>query len=286
MRLNSKSPGNECLREDDAQTIRDDVIAVIASSPTKISPSALEKQISARFGLSKKQIKTVIRDLVSAGEFTYTYDYGSSFLERSFAKPVRISKHVVLKPPDLFYRPEPGDVVVQIKPGASFGAGRHPTTRLAINGIEWALKQGYLTDPIQKNSVLDIGTGSGVLVSAAVLCGMKKGLGIDIERCARAEAAENVNINGLQDRIMISGQAAENMDQRFSMITANLRYPSLIQLHSHLADITKRNGAVILSGVRDHELTYLVDVYAQKTFKSIWRAYELGWAGIVLLKSG
>ena len=85
------------MREDYAKIIRDDVIAVIASSPTKISPSALEKQISARHGLSKKQIKTVIRDLVSTGEVTYTYDYGSSFLERSFSKPVRISKHIVLK---------------------------------------------------------------------------------------------------------------------------------------------------------------------------------------------
>jgi ribosomal protein L11 methyltransferase len=286
MRLISKSPVNECLREDDAQTIRDDVIAVIASSPTKISPSALEKQISARYGFSKKQIKTVIRDLVSAGEFTYTYDFGSSFLERSFAKPVRISKHVVLKPPDLCYRPEPGDVVAKIKPGASFGAGRHPTTRLAINGIEWVLKQGHLTDPKRNNSVLDIGTGTGVLVITAVLCGIKKGIGIDIEPCARAEAAENVSINGLEDRIMISGQAAENMDQRFSMITANLRYPSLKKLSTRLADITREQGAVILSGVRDHELTDLLNAYIQKPFKPIWAAHELGWAGIVLLRSG
>ena len=285
MRLNSKSPGIEYLREDYAKIIRDDVIAVIASSPTKISPSALEKQISARHGLSKKQIKTVIRDLVSTGEVTYTYDYGSSFLERSFSKPVRISKHIVLKAPDLRYRPEPGDVVVQIKPGASFGAGRHPTTRLALNGIEWVFNQGWLTDSKQKNSVLDIGTGTGVLVIAAVLYGMKKGVGIDIDPCARAEAAANVNINGLQDRIMISGQAVENMDQRFSMITANLRYPSLKKLYTRLADITREQGAVILSGVREHELKDLLAVYAQETFKPVWTAHELGWAGIVLLKS-
>ena len=258
----------------------------MANSTAKITPFALEKRLFEEYALNKRQIRLVVKELVVAGELTYTYEYGSSFLERSFAQPVRISKHVVLKPPDRSYRAEPGDEVVQIKPGASFDAGRHPTTRLAINGIEWVLKQHQRNGPILKNSVLDIGTGSGVLVIAAVLCGMKKGVGIDIDPCARAEAAENVTINGLEDRIMISGQAAENMDHRFSMITANLRYPSLKKLCTRLADITREQGAVILSGVKDHELTDLLDVYTQKPFKPIWTAYELGWAGIVFLKSG
>ena len=79
------------MHEVDEQTIRDDVMTAIASSPTKISPVALEKQLSAKHGVSKKQIKTVIKDLISAGELTYTYEYGSTFIERSFTRPVRIS---------------------------------------------------------------------------------------------------------------------------------------------------------------------------------------------------
>jgi len=75
----------------DSETIPVDLIAMrkhvfrmVADSPAKITPSALEKLIFERYGLNKKQIKTVIRDLVFSGELTYTYEFGSTFLEPSF----------------------------------------------------------------------------------------------------------------------------------------------------------------------------------------------------------
>jgi len=262
------------------------VIATIVSSPTKITPCALEKLIFERYGLNKKQIKTVIRDLVFSGELTYTYEFGSTFLERSFTKPVRISRHVVLIPPDHSYRSKPGDVVVQIKPGASFGVGNHPTTRLAIKAIEFVL----LGDPVivkkQEGTVLDIGTGSGVLILTAVLGGMDGGLGIDIDPCARVEAAANVKINSLEDRIMISGQTLETIDQRFTMVLANLRYPSLKKLFARLTEVTDKKGTLILSGLKNGEVDLLLEVYTKTCFKCVWTVNELGWAGVVLQKLG
>ena len=270
------------MQEGAAITIRDDVMTIIASSPARISPSTLEKLISERYRLSRKQIKTVIRDLVSSGELTYTYEHGHTFVERSFTRPVRISRHVVLKPPGRRYPSKIDDVVVQIKPGASFGAGRHPTTRLAIKGIEYACMGARAVGKRRNRTVLDIGTGSGVLVITAVLCGMDRGLGIDIDPCARVEAAENVKINGLEDRIAISGKAAETLDQRFSLVTANLRYPSLKKLFKRLTEITDKEGIIILSGIKDDEMADLLEVYTKKNFKCLWTAIELGWAGLVL----
>lgn len=272
------------MREDAASTIRDDVIAIIVSSPARISPSSLEKLISERYRFSRKQIKTVVRDLVSSGELTYTYEFGHTFVERSFARPVRISKHVVLKPPGRRYLSKIEDVVVQLKPGASFGAGRHPTTRLAIRGIETVCMGGQEVDKRRNRAVLDIGTGSGVLVITAVLFGMEGGLGIDIDPCARVEAAENVKINGLEDRIVISGKSAETIDQQFHLVMANLRYPSLKKMYGFLTGITCEKGKLILTGLKDNELENLLDVYTQKHFKRIWTASELGWAGLVLQK--
>ncbi|MBT8368535.1 MAG: 50S ribosomal protein L11 methyltransferase, partial [Deltaproteobacteria bacterium] len=179
---------------------------MVTTSPAKITPLALEKRLFEKYELNKKQIKSVIRDLVAAGELSYTYEYGSTYLERSFAKAVRISKHVVLQPLGHHYRSHPNDVVVEIKPGASFGAGNHPTTRLAIKGIEFVLLGGQVVDKRHNTSVLDIGTGSGVLLITAILCGLETGLGIDIDACAQVEAAENVRINGLEDRVVVSGQ--------------------------------------------------------------------------------
>ena len=258
--------------------------ATIASSPAKITPSALKKLIFERYGLNKKQIKFVIRELVNSGALTYTYEFGCTFLERSFTKHVRISRYVVLTPPAHPYRSKAKDVVVQIKPGASFGMGNHPSTRLAIKAIEFMLLDNKAIDKRKDRTVLDIGTGSGVLILTAVLSGMDSGLGIDIDSCARVEAAANVKVNGLENRIMISGQALETIDQRFSMVLANLRYPSLKKLFARLTEITDKRGTLILAGIRNGEMDNLLEVYTRTCFKCLWTVHELGWAGVVLQK--
>ena len=260
------------------------MIATVVSSPTKITPSALEKLIFERYGLNRKQSKTVIRDLVFSGELTYTYEFGSTFLERSFTKPVRISRYVVLTPPGYPNRPKPKDVLVQIIPGAAFGIGNHPSTRLAIKAIEFVLLDNQAIDKRKDRTVLDIGTGSGVLILTAVLGGMDGGIGIDIDSCARVEAAANVKINGLEDRIMISGQAVETIDQRFTMVLANLRYPSLKRLYARLTKVTAERGTLILSGIKNDEVDDLLGAYAKSRFKYLWSADELGWTGVVLKK--
>jgi ribosomal protein L11 methyltransferase len=284
MPLNLKTPGNDFLRPTDIQTIFTDVIATIESSPTKITPCALEKLICERYGLNKKQIKTMIRDLVFSGELTYTYEFGSTFLERSFTKPVRISRHVVLTPPGHLYRSKPKDVLVQIKPGAAFGIGRHPSTRLAIKGIEFVLLGDQAIEKRKDSTVLDIGTGSGILILTAVLGGMDGGLGIDIDSCARVEAAANVRINGLENRIMISGQSLETINQQFTLVLANLRYPSLKKLFVRLHEVTDTRGILILSGIKNDEVADLLEVYTKTYYKCLWTINELGWAGVVFQK--
>ena len=272
------------MQKTDFQSIFSDVIAIIASSTTKITPSVLKKLLVERYGLNKQQIKAVIRKLVSSGELTYIYEFGHTFLEPSFAKPVRISKHVVLTPPDLVFRPGPKDIVVKIKPGVSFGNGSHPSTRLAIKAIEFVLLSNLAIKPQKKTTVLDIGTGSGVLILTAVIGGVDGGLGIDIDSCARMEATVNAKINGLENRIQISGQSLAAIDQRFTLVLANLRYPSLKKLLIRLTDVTENAGVLILSGIKQSEATDLLEIYTKTNFKTLWTADELGWAGVVLQK--
>ena len=266
----------------DAVAIRDHALQAIATSPARITPSVLEKMLIDRFGLNRNQIKSVIRNLVSSGLLTYTYEFGSTFLEQSFAKPVRISKHIVLQPPGLQTGSNSDDVVVRIKPGAAFGAGNHPTTRLAIQAIEFILFGRQASVVRRGGNVLDIGTGSGVLLISAVLCGLKTGLGIDIDACARAEAAENVKTNGLEDRIVISGQSVAEIGQRFALIIANLRYPSLEKILFEIDELAAATCFLVLSGIRDYELDDLVNTYKKIKFEKMWAENELDWYGAVL----
>jgi ribosomal protein L11 methyltransferase len=285
MRLNLKIPGSDFLRQTVNPTIITVVMATIASSPSKITPSVLEKLIFKKYGLNKKQIKTVIRELVVSGELIYTYEFGNTFLERSFTKPVRVSRHVLLTPAGYSYRSEPKDVVVQLAPGASFGIGRHPSTRLAIKAIDFTLMGDQTIHKRGKDrTVLDIGTGSGVLILTAVHGGMGGGMGIDTDACARVEADANVKINGLEGRILISGQSLETIDRRFTMVLANLRYPSLKKMFARMAEVTEKRGVLILSGIKNDELDDLLEVYTKTCFKCLWTVSELGWAGVVLQK--
>jgi ribosomal protein L11 methyltransferase len=266
----------------DADSLPEKVLNIVAASSAKITPVALGKRLLEEFALNKRQVKSVINDLVAGGELIYTYEYGSTFLERSFAKPVRVSKHIVLQPPGHHHSFKPNDVVVKIKPGVSFGAGNHPTTRLAIQGLEFALLGHQDVDKTKHTGVLDIGTGSGVLLITAILCGVQTGLGVDIDACARVEAAENVRINALEDRAAISGRSLADIHQRFSIILANLRFPSLKMMRSRINEKADPNCLLIFSGIRDDELDDLIQVYRHIQFERLWADNELGWSGVVL----
>lgn len=266
------------------QQIRKTIAEQVAASVFKITPQQLAKNIAQAYGLDKPCTKALLKDLVVQGELEYAYEFGTTYLVPSYDKPVRISAHVVLTPPGHHYRRAPDDVIIQIKPGAAFGNGRHPTTRLSVKGIEFILKR-VRPDWLNKDcAVLDIGTGSGVLAIVAVCLGIKKGIGIDIDPCALAEARENIALNNYQNRLTISDVEIDAINASFSMVVANLRYPSLKKLYRQVARLTDACGWAVLSGFRRYERQDLLDLYTARDFQCIWDADALGWSAAVLKK--
>jgi len=264
--------------------VQKQALRIVADSPARVTPPALEKTLIESHGLTKKQVKAVIRDLVSASELVYTYEFGSTFLELSFNKPVRVSTRVVLKPPGHHFQPQSQEVVIQIKPGAAFGDGRHPTSRLAVRGIEYVLKEFNSDVTTDHSCVLDIGTGSGILVLTAVKMGIHRGVGIDIDPAARSEARENVSLNGLAEQIEISDQYLESIEGPFNLVTANLRYPTLKKIGSCLRKITHPKGFIVFSGIRSHESADLIKAYDRKSFEFLWKDETHDWAGVAFKK--
>jgi ribosomal protein L11 methyltransferase len=280
--INTKKRHDACSM--DIQPIEKAILENVAASPIRLTPQQLEKTISTTHGLDKAHTKTLLKDLVAKGELEYTYEFGSTYLVLSFNKPVRISDHVVVKPPGHRFQPAPDDVVISIQPGAAFGGGRHPTTRLSVRAIEYVLKKVRPNWLGADCSVLDIGTGSGILAIAAIGLGVKKGLGIDIDPCAIAEAAENRDLNLLQGRLAISDRKIEIIDASYSLVIANLRYPSLKSIYPQMIRLTDSNGWLVLSGFRVNELQNLTKLYTERHFESVWTADEQEWAAIVLKK--
>ena len=268
----------------DDELIQKEIMKIVITSPARLTPQYLENTLLETYGLDKSFAKAVLKDLVARGQLEYTYEFGSTYLVRSFNNPVRISDHVVVRPPGHQYQPAPNEVVIQIKPGAAFGGGRHPTTRLSVKAIDFLLKK-LRPDWLKENSsVLDIGTGSGILAIAAVCMGVTKGLAIDIDPCAIAETSENIALNHLTDQLVVSDLRLDSIHRSFSMVIANLRYPSLKNFYPQITKRTDIGGGIVLSGFRLYERDDLMDLYTAKQFECIWAADELDWAAVLLKK--
>jgi ribosomal protein L11 methyltransferase len=265
--------------------IRKTIIEHVAASAFKVTPHHLAKTLTETYGLDKPSAKALLKDMVAQGELEYAYEFGSTYVVPSFNRPVRISARVVIMPPGRRSRQAPDDVIIQIKPGAAFGAGQHPTTRLAVRGIEYALRDSGAIPPEIRSRVLDIGTGTGILVLTAVRFGIKKGLGLDFDPISRAEARENVRLNHLENRIEIGDRSLASIRGQFCMVTANLRLPSLQRWCEKLVRLTLPSGLLVFSGVRMQEAQALLDAYAGQNCRRLWQAEEQGWIGLVLQRS-
>lgn len=257
------------------------VIDLISTSASKITPVQLEKQLSDQFNISRTVSRKYISDLVQEGELAYTYLFGSSFLEKSFNRPVYITESIVLLPTGSQKKRLSGTIEIELMPGASFGTGRHPSTRLAVRSIERLLTSNRFNKSAGDAKALDIGTGSGILAMVLVLLGIKQATGTDIESCARKEARENIDRNGLADRITVSRQETEEIEGRFSLVTANLRYPTLMTLQPHIRRLTTAESAVVLSGIKTDEAAHICDAYSAGGFQHMWQLEEAGWECVV-----
>jgi ribosomal protein L11 methyltransferase len=266
------------------QELRRAVLGLVGGR--RLCPADVLKALAGSSAPLRKRVQSAIRALVAEGELAYTAELGRTFLEPSFDRAVRVSRRLVLCPPGRRYDPRPDEVLIRIAAGASFGAGRHPTTRLALRGIEFALETlRPAPGPDGGGGVLDVGTGTGVLAMAAVKLGMSRGVGIDLDPCAVSEARENVRLNGLGDQVEISDRPLETIVEAFALAAANLRPPSLVELSAAISARVEPRGVLVVSGFRIDELAQVLSAYRNGDFTCAWEAAEDDWAGMVLKRS-
>ncbi len=157
----------------------------------------------------------------------------------------RITDQIVVRPTWKSFDPGPGDLVIDLDPGMAFGTGTHPTTVMCIQLIEQFLKPG--------NNVLDVGTGSGILLLAARLLGASRLTGIDIDQTAVAVSNENLIKNRIEPSCFqlycteLSALAPEQ--ETFDLVAANILAHVLVDLMDDLKKRTRPGGILILSGI-------------------------------------
>ena len=160
---------------------------------------------------------------------------------KQYYKPFRIGEHMVVKPTWEPFDLKPDDLLIEIDPGMAFGTGTHETTAMCVGLIEKYYQGGTL---------LDVGTGSGILAIAAARLGAKGIVAVDIDPDAVRVAIENVEHNGLADAIQVrEGDLLQGLSQRFDFAVANILAPVICMLAAPLKNHLMPGGKFICSGI-------------------------------------
>jgi len=183
------------------------------------------------------------RAALGAREAVPEHDWSARW--RDGLAAVVISPRLAIRPSFVDFAPGPGQHVVVVDPGQAFGTGGHASTRLALG-----LLDAFAAARAPGWSVLDVGTGSGVLALAALGLGAARALGCDLDRVALGEARSNAGVNGLAGRLTLFAGTLDALGHaRFDAVLANLLRRELAPLLPALARLVAPGGVVILSGL-------------------------------------
>ncbi|MCP4672582.1 MAG: methyltransferase [Desulfobacula sp.] len=268
----------------DFKAEKKEVLNILFQSEDRLTAQAYIKKIKTLLSVSFFEAKKIVQKLIDDQELCYNYIFGSTYVEQSFLKPVSITNHFVLKPPGFHGRLSGNDIDIIIAQGISFGSGCHPTTRLCLEAIEFCLFEKQMFDCNKNLKGADIGTGSGVLAMAMCLAGLASCQAYEIDPVSINEAKKNIELNCLEKKISLIENTMEKRENRFSIICANLRPPTLTALSDLIHESLKNCGVAIISGVRQWEKTNLINMYLKNGLELIWQRDTKKWSAFVLIK--
>jgi len=162
---------------------------------------------------------------------------------KEYFKPVKISERIIVKPTWEEYEQSGDELVIEIDPGMAFGTGAHPTTSLCVKLLERYLEP-------EKDTVLDVGCGSGILAIAAALLGAKEVLAVDIDPDAVRVARENAEWNHLSSKIrVVEGDLTKGLSERADIVVANLMADLVVMLSKDITTHLKGKSIYLSSGI-------------------------------------
>ena len=169
--------------------------------------------------------------------------------QRQF-EPIRAGERLWIVP-TWHEPPRPGDVNIVLDPGAAFGTGSHPTTRLCLAWLERQVRAG--------DSVLDYGCGSGILAIAALKLGAARAAGVDVDPLALEAARYNSSRNGVALDVR---DAQAGLEGAFRITVANILANPLRMLAPVIAAHTLPHGLIALAGILEDQADAVIAAYA------------------------
>ena len=184
-------------------------------------------------------------------------------------KPLWIGRRIVIRPSWETVALQIGQIEIVLDPKQAFGTGHHATTRMLVEWLEETIRGG--------ETVLDVGTGSGLLAMVALRLGAAKALGIDNDPVAIDCAKEYARGNRFGAELALECATLDG-DMAFDLVVANLDRQTLLQLAERLAASTRRR--ILVSGLLLDQRREIVEAFARVNLYPEQQRELAGWLAI------
>ncbi|MEM1024923.1 MAG: 50S ribosomal protein L11 methyltransferase [Myxococcota bacterium] len=227
--------------------------------------------------VSSEDVKSALRseglEVQSARDHSYAeVDWATQW--RQHFRPLRIGRLDVL--PSWCSPPDDAGALLWIDPSMAFGTGLHPTTRLCLERLQFGLPPA---------SVLDLGTGSGILALAALVLGSPSAVAIDNDPEAIRVALENAARNELEARLELSTHEGPDTwpEATHPLVLANILARPLVELAPAITRRVAPGGRLVLAGLLQTQADQVEDAYAACGLRPAGRFHEEEWTALELM---
>lgn len=192
-------------------------------------------------------------------------------------KPLWIGKRIVIRPSWEPVSLQPGQIEIILDPKQAFGTGHHATTRMLLEWVEETVQGG--------ESVLDVGTGSGILAMAALRLGAGRAVGIDYDPVAIECAQEYARLNRFGSELSLHCGRLEELqgDTSFDLVLANLDRQTLLSVADRLAGCTR--SRLLVSGLLRTQREEIVAAFTATGLYPCRQREQDGWLAMEFLRT-
>jgi ribosomal protein L11 methyltransferase len=196
--------------------------------------------------------------------------------------PIRVGERFLIRPAWIEVEPGPGEIVIEMDPGMAFGTGTHPTTQLCLQACEWLAQPGI--------SMLDLGTGSGILAIGAAKLGCDQVLARDTDEVAVRSARENVRRNGVASRVTVEQGSLDDLvgsSRQFDLCMANLTAKIITRMAGQgIEQLAKPGGTFVFSGLIEEQADDVIQILRQVYLHPVDQRQLGDWVMLVTQRGG
>ncbi len=232
-----------------------------------------------------KQLGDYLKQLSELGFAIPTYQFSVQKINhqdwnaewKKSYKQIEVGEKIIIKPSWIKLEQDSPKEVIEIDPQMAFGTGTHATSQLVIELLQEL--------PQFPGTILDIGTGTGILAIVAARLFNAKVFAFDNDFTAAATAKQNFINNDVANKIEIFCSENLNLNNfQFELVLANINRNVIIQLIPEITKVLKPDGMAILSGILDEEKEKIFEKLNSNSLRLINERKQGEWVGLVVVK--